>query len=403
MVGGLAGGGEHGEAAAALGVHDDGEPAVLLEVAGAPPEPLGHRVAEVLVGFGAGDEEARLEPGLLQPAQALVGLVEDGVSVGVKIGVTHGLQGVWHRDGERRGVFRTPCAGILREHHRLPMQHHALTFTTPDGLDLAGRVWHPDFGARGAVLVVHGLGEHSGRYAAFASRLLAAGYAVYAYDHRGHGQSEGERGMVGQFDDYIGDLYAVLHSIRLDAGQRLGAGRPLFLFGQSMGGLIAATYVDRHGPDGFAGLILSAPALRLPDTTAPFLRPVAPLLVRLFPRLVVDKLNLDHLSRDPVVGRTYAADPLTDARVRARLGFEVLQASEELRQSDAANFTLPLLLLHGEADQITDPDGTRWLYEHAPTEDKKLLLYANGRHEPHNDLQKEAVYESLIGWLDRHA
>ena len=282
------------------------------------------------------------------------------------------------------------------------MQHQLLPFQSADGLALHGRVWRPDFGAKGVVLIAHGLGEHAGRYAGFAGRLMVHGYAVYAYDHRGHGESPGERGMVERFGEFADDLAAVLPAVRADAAERVGAGRPLFLFGQSMGGLIAAEYIQDHGAGDLAGLVLSAPALKVPDDTSPLVRKVAPLLVKLFPRLPITKLDARELSRDPVVGRVFSEDPLTDPRVRAGLGYALLQASEALRRTDAAAFTLPLYLLHGEADPITDPDGTRWLYQHAPSADKTLRLLPDVLHEPHNDPDKDAIAADLIAWLDAH-
>jgi alpha-beta hydrolase superfamily lysophospholipase len=282
------------------------------------------------------------------------------------------------------------------------MQHDLLPFQSADGLTLHGRVWRPDFGAKGLVLIVHGLGEHSGRYAGLAGRLMVAGYAVYAYDHLGHGESPGERGMIDRFGRFADDLAAVIPAVRADAASRVGERRPLFLFGQSMGGLIAAEYVHEQGADGLAGLLLSAPALRLPDDTSPLLRKVAPLVNRFLPKAYATKLDVGELSRDPVVGRAYTEDPLTEPRVRVRLGYELLRASERIRQTDASAFTLPLYLVHGEADPITDPDGSRWLYDHAPSDDKTLRLLPDVLHEPHNDPDKEAIVDDLISWLDQH-
>ena len=282
------------------------------------------------------------------------------------------------------------------------MQHDLLPFQSVDGLALHGRVWRPDFGAKGLVLIAHGLGEHAGRYAGLAGRLMVAGYAVYSYDHRGHGESPGERGMVERFGEYADDLAAVLPAVRADAASRVGERRPLFLFGQSMGGLVAAEYVQERGADGLAGLILSAPALQVPDDLSPFVRKIAPLLNRVLPKAYAAKLDVGELSRDPVVGRAFTEDPLADPRVRVRLGYELLQASEAIRQTDASAFTLPLYLLHGEADTLTDPDGSRWLYEHAPSRDKTLRLLPDVRHEPHNDPDKEAIVAELIAWLDAH-
>jgi alpha-beta hydrolase superfamily lysophospholipase len=277
------------------------------------------------------------------------------------------------------------------------MQHDTGTLVTADGLTLYTRRWWPDTPARAVVLLVHGIGEHSGRYAYPAAHLLLHGIAVLSYDHRGHGQSEGERAHVDRFDDYLGDLDRALAWAREEAG-----GRPLFLMGHSLGGLIVARYVVDRRPEGLAGLILSSPALQIPTDLSPFLQRIAGPVSRLAPRLRTTKLDLAHLSRDPAVARTYAEDPLCDTGgIRSRLGYEILEATRAVRHHPEA-FTLPLLLYHGTADRITDPAGSRWLYEHAPSDDKTLHLYDGFFHETHNEPERERVLDDLVRGIEAH-
>ncbi len=279
------------------------------------------------------------------------------------------------------------------------MQHDAGTLAAADGLTLATRRWTPRERPKAVVLIVHGIAEHSGRYAHLATHLLLHGYAALAYDHRAHGRSEGEpRTHVESFGELVDDLRVAAGWAREEA-----EGRPLFVFGHSLGGSVAARYVVEHGTDGLAGLILSSPALKIPPDLSPLLQKVAGLLNRVAPRLRTAKLDLGHLSRDPAVARAYRADPLTDSGgIRARMGYEILRATDGLLgRADA--FTLPLLLLHGTADRITDPGGTQALYDAAPTADKTLELYEGFYHETFNEPERERVLDDIADWLDARA
>jgi alpha-beta hydrolase superfamily lysophospholipase len=281
------------------------------------------------------------------------------------------------------------------------MQHDAGTLHAADGLTLATRRWLPNRRPKAAVALVHGIGEHSGRYAHVATHLMLHGYGAYAFDLRGHGRSEGEpRAYAESFDAYVGDLDRFLDSVR--AERRAEPRRPLFLYGHSLGGAIAAAYVIERGADGLAGLVLSSAALRIPADLSPLLQKAAGVLSRFVPRLPVSKLDTSHLSRDPAVVRAYEEDPLVyTGGVRARVGAEVLRVTEHVQQHADA-FALPLYLYHGTADRITDPAGSRWLHEHAPAADKSLKLYEGLYHETHNEPERERVLDDLTAWLDAH-
>lgn len=268
------------------------------------------------------------------------------------------------------------------------MDHRTAHFHTPDGLALFARHWLP-FGAPVAHLVVaHGIHEHSGRYAYPAGQLLRRGIAVHALDHRGHGQSEGPRGTVERFDDFVDDLRRFLLEVHAEH-----SGAPLFLLGHSMGGLMAASCVARHGADPLAGLVLSSPALRV---EVPWLlRLVAPVVARWLPTLPAKRVDLSRLSHDPRVERQFLEDEQCIRRgVGARLGFEVTQAATRLDARSAA-FALPLYVFHGTADTITDPEGSRAFVEAAPSPDKTLRLYDGLYHETLNELERDDVIGEL--------
>ncbi len=273
------------------------------------------------------------------------------------------------------------------------MTHDTGTRTSPDGTTLFTRRWTPDRPTRAVVALVHGVHEHSGRYAYLASALMARGVAVRALDLRGHGQSDGQRGQVEAFDDYVTDVAPFVEEVLADADV------PVFLMGHSMGGLVVAATVVERGTDGLAGVVLSSPALQV---SAPaLLRKAAPVVARWLPNTPVSRLDLSLLSRDPTVARSYREDPLTIKRgVTARLGLEILTATERVRQRPEA-FDVPLYLFHGTADKLTEPDGTRWLAEHAATDDVTLKVYDGYYHETMNEPERDDVIAALADWIDR--
>ena len=277
------------------------------------------------------------------------------------------------------------------------MTHATGTLQTSDGLALFSRRWVPDWRpTRLVVALVHGVHEHSGRYAPLATSLMAEGFAVWAVDLRGHGRSPGERGQVAaSFDEYVRDAEALL-----DAAGEAAGDLPLVLMGHSMGGLVAARTVQERGPGGLAGLALSSPALAV--SAPPLLEKVAPYVARWLPNAPATRVDLSKLSHDPTVERKYREDPLTLVQgVRARLGYEVVRATERVRERPEA-FRLPLYLFHGTADTITDPAGTRWLAERAPG-DVTLRLYDGLYHETLNEDARDRVVADLVAWLDARA
>ena len=276
------------------------------------------------------------------------------------------------------------------------MHHSTATLAATDGTALFMRRWTPDFGATGAVLLVHGVHEHSGRHAQLAAALMASGLDVTAYDARGHGQSGGPRADVERFSDYLDDLDIALAHVRETA-----EGKPVVLFGHSMGGLVAASHVAERGAAGLAGLVLSSAALHTFPVPR-LLEKAAPHVARWRPQMVVTKLDLSKLSHDPAVERAYREDPLnTVAGLGARLAHELLLASRRVQQHADA-FTMPLLLIHGTADRITPPGGSRWLAEHAPSADVTLRLVEGGYHELMKEPDREVVIGEVVDWIAGH-
>lgn len=285
----------------------------------------------------------------------------------------------------------------LTSRRTLAVLHSTDSLRTPDGLTLFTRAWSPELGTiRADLLLVHGIGEHSGRYAHVAAHLMMHGIRVFAYDQRGHGESEGERAYIERFDSLVADLHLVRAFVDVERTEPTGPTRPLFLMGHSLGGLVVARYVSAHSSDGLAGVVLSSPALR--TDVAPLLQKVSGFVSRVAPRLPTVKLDLKALSRDPRVVRNYEEDPLTATGhgVRARTGFEVIEAMKQVRP---AAFDVPTYLFHGTADQITSPEASQAFVAAIPAADKSLKLYDGFYHETMNEPEKEEVLTDLTDWV----
>ena len=274
-------------------------------------------------------------------------------------------------------------------------ESNSFELTTADGVMLAGRAWlPPDFCA--VIVVVHGIAEHSGRYAFLAQRANAQGIGVVSADLRGHGRSPGERSYVERFDDYLLDV-----DVLMAKAAELAAGRPLFLMGHSMGGAIALRWVaQRRQP--VTGLILSSAALRIGGDVPRLLVRLAPLLSRWVPHLRGTRIDPATISRDAAAVAAYVADPLVSLEAPpARTGAELLQAMYANRAA-AAGLTLPVYLFHGDADRLTDPAGSQEIHDLWGSADRTLRLWPGSRHETLNDLDREAVATELLRWVRAH-
>jgi alpha-beta hydrolase superfamily lysophospholipase len=262
-------------------------------------------------------------------------------------------------------------------------------------VELYYRTWRSATEPRAVVVLVHGVGEHSGRYMNVVAPLVAEGYAVYAYDLRGHGLSPGPRVHVDRWSEYRDDLGAFLTTVG-----RHEPGRPVVLYGHSMGSLVVLDYLLEH-PDGLAGAIVSGVPLEPAGVGSPLLVLVARTLSGVLPRFSVDLgLDADALSRDPDVRAAYRADPLVTSRATVRWGTESLGTVRRV-QEGLHRLGLPLLVLHGEADRLNLVAGARTLCEAAASADTTLRIYPGVRHEPHNDLGHEQVAADILEWLPR--
>ena len=273
------------------------------------------------------------------------------------------------------------------------VRHAEGTFLGFNNLELYEQSWAPAQGEPRAVLViVHGLKDHSARYAEFADRLAQHGYLVRAFDLKGHGSSDGRRVYVDDFDEYAADLDTFVKRARLE-------GKPLFVLGHSMGGAISTDWVLTRKPK-LDGLLLSGAALE--TDVSGFTRGAVRFTGTVFKLLAVFSLDLDKFSRDPAVVAACKADPLVDQgngpAITAR---ELLNAISFIGEH-MEDVEVPLLAMHGGADVITLPEGSRELVRRARSKDKTLKIYDGLYHDLLHEPEKEQVMTDIAAWLDAH-
>jgi len=252
-----------------------------------------------------------------------------------------------------------------------------------DGGRLVVHAW-PNPSARYIALLAHGYGEHARRYDHVADRLLDSGGVVYAPDHVGHGRSQGERALVTGIDQLSGDLHQVQELARREHPEL-----PVVLIGHSMGGLVATNYAQRYGPE-LAALVLSAPAIgRNPDIEA---------LITLDPIPEVP-IDPDVLSRDPEVGRAYAADPLVYHGPFQRPTLEAFGAELQAIPGRGSLGSLPTLWIHGSEDRLVPIDGVRQALEAIRGERFEQKCYPGARHEVFNETNRDEVLDDVVSFI----
>ncbi len=242
-------------------------------------------------------------------------------------------------------------------------------------------------------MLVHGYAEHSARYEPTARRLAHDGFAVQTLDLRGHGRSEGTRCFIRSFAEYLVDVETALL-----VAERRWPDHPVFLMGHSMGGLISALFViERRAP--LSGLVLSAPSVMLGGDFSPLKASVSVVLGRVLPRFPTVRFRTESLSRDAGVVQAYRDDRLVfHGRTPARTASEIIRAIRRVQEL-MDGIELPLLVVHGGQDQVTDVEGSRRLYASARSADKSLRVYDGLFHEIMNEPEKALVLGEISAWL----
>lgn len=274
--------------------------------------------------------------------------------------------------------------------------HAEARFEAGDGTSLFGQTWRPKRPSRAALVIMHGLKDHSGRYADFAEKLTRRGFSVHAFDLRGHGDSAGRRVWVEDFSEYVDDLEQFVRAVHESE-----AGKPVFLFGHSMGGAISTLYALRE--HSLAGLILSGAALRVGNDIGAFARGATRALGTITPSLAVLGLPNEDFSRDPDVVEAMTNDPLIyQGKGPARTAKQLLAGIARI-QEQMEDVTLPLLILHGSEDKLTPVKGSIDLKERSRSKDKTYRLYVGFWHDLLHEPDHARVEKDIFSWLEKRA
>ena len=273
------------------------------------------------------------------------------------------------------------------------MTDSTVTLRTADGLSLEVRRWQEDtVPHRWTFVVVHGLGEHSGRYQHLAARFTPLGATVYAMDQRGHGRSGGKRGHAPSLDALLDDIDAVVLRARADDGS------PVVLIGHSFGGLLAIAYALKHA-DHIDRAIFSAPLLKVKQRVPAWKRALSTVLPRIAPGMTFsNEVDASLLSHDPSNGPAYTSDPLVHDHITAGLYGDTIARGEEFIMR-APELRVPFLLMQGRDDQIVDPVGSQRFFARAAAPDRAFCLYPGLYHEIFNELDREKVFQDIESWL----
>jgi alpha-beta hydrolase superfamily lysophospholipase len=271
-------------------------------------------------------------------------------------------------------------------------------FVGGGGLKLFEQSWRPDKTPRAVVVLVHGLKDHSSRYRDLGIHLAYRGVAVYAFDLRGHGYSEGVRDHIDSLDNAVTDVEALVTLVR-----DRQPGKPIYLLGQGFGASLAAVYAARKADpkSPVAGLVLSAPPLRGDVKRSERVGTRAAAIFS--PRTHQLEIDLAKWSSDPSVVAAWRTDPLVyDGQPTASTAGEVLRASDEL-QKRAGELKLPLLVMFGSADVVASADQGKALVEHAGATDKNFQLYEGLFHDLFREPRRSEVIGDVLTWVSNHA
>ena len=266
------------------------------------------------------------------------------------------------------------------------------TVPGPGGLGIFVRSWQPDTHVRAVVVICHGVNSHSGYYTWAAERLMSLGLAVYALDLHGRGKSDGERFYLDRISDYVHDVHAVV-----SLAKSRHSGLPVYLLGHSAGGVVSCVYTLEHQAD-LAGLICESFAFQVaaPD----FALAVVKGLSHLAPHAHVLRLKNEDFSRDPEVVTAMNSDPLIANEVQPTKTVAELVRADERLKTEFPLITLPVLILHGTADKVTNPKGSQLFFDTAGSTDKTLKLYEGHAHDLLNDFDRERVMSDITTWID---
>jgi alpha-beta hydrolase superfamily lysophospholipase len=276
------------------------------------------------------------------------------------------------------------------------MLHDEFGWRTDDGLKIFAQVWIPEHEIKAVVCLVHGLGEHSGRYKQLPVDLTNSGFALIGYDQRGHGKSEGKRGHTPSYEAYLADISKVLH----EAGKRY-PDKKIFLYGHSMGGNLVINYALRNPSGNISGVIATGPWLKLSRPLGPIMNSLAVFLNKCFPSFsTFHGIKSTDFSQAKYKIEDHVKDELMHPWISART-FICIRDAGLWALEHASEFKFPLLILHGGSDKVTSPESSREFVSRVKT-DCTLKIFDELYHEIHNEPKRDEIFSVFIYWLNSH-
>jgi acylglycerol lipase len=274
------------------------------------------------------------------------------------------------------------------------MKHYEFAWNNPMNKKIYAQGWLPDEHPKAVMILIHGMGEHSSRYQHVSEFLTSNNYAVLSCDRVGHGKSEGKRGHVDKYDYLLDDIV----KLQSEAEKKF-PGIPVILYGHSMGGGLVLNYLIKNPDNGFKAVVASAPALLLAFEPPAFKLTLGKIMRGIYPGFTQkNEINPDHLSRDKEIVEKYIQDPLVHNLISAETALGLIDwgknAIEKLKKVD-----IPVLLMHGDADQLTSHKGTEIFAKNAQG-DVTLKIWYDMYHEIHNELEKQSVLDYMLEWMD---
>ncbi|MEM6398489.1 MAG: lysophospholipase [Bacteroidota bacterium] len=268
------------------------------------------------------------------------------------------------------------------------------SWSSPDGKEIYAVEW-PNEHARAVIGLIHGIGEHARRYDHMAEYLTAAGFGMVGYDRVGYGRSGGKRGYVADYSHYYDGIAQLIIEC-----ERLYPDLPVFLYGHSMGGNLVLNYIIKRHPK-VAGVIASAPYIKLPFKVNPVLIAVGRLMRNIYPAFsVTNELDTTKLSRSSDIEESYANDPHVHSTVSSRVGVDLMKAAEQLDQF-SGYIELPLLIMHGTDDGLTSHDASQAFLNRLEGEDISMKSWPGLYHELHNEPEQKEVFGYVQAWIEK--
>ncbi|MDA3952750.1 MAG: lysophospholipase [Bacteroidales bacterium] len=277
------------------------------------------------------------------------------------------------------------------------MNYKSTTYSSFDGMKLSGYIWEPKENPKAIINLVHGFGEYSERYDQWAMRFTDKGFLVHAIDYRGHGKSEGKRGHISNFEEFLNDIDVIVKG-----SKKLYPELPQYIYGHSLGGNIVTNYILKRNND-FKGAIISSPWYKLSFNPSAFMLFLARIMNKVYPKFTQkSKLELNALTHDKKVVDDYLEDPLVHEKISTRMFFEIYKSGDWILEN-AKKINLPVLIQHGNSDKITSYKASKEFAEKAKELNKEVDYkeWPGLYHELHNELQKEEIFDFILKWIEK--